>query len=175
MHIANEFIRRADAVSPSDDMASVTLTLAQRRRSRQRLSLDGSGEPLAMAIARGHTLHDGDLLITLDGRRIVVRAALESVARVTANSPQQLARAAYHLGNRHILLEVGEGCLQLEYDPVLVEMLAQLGGGLTVKAMQAVFEPEVGAYGGGHRHGHDESFDEDYALAQAAYHSHDSR
>src|SRR5690606_25402053 len=150
----------------------VTLSLAQRRRSRQRLTLDGGDVQIGMAIDRGQTLRDGDILVTQDGQHIVVKAAHESVARVTAVSPWQLARAAYHLGNRHILLEVAEGYLQFEYDAVLVDMLHQLGE-LTVEQVQAAFEPDVGAYGGGHRHGHDETFEADYALAQQAYQTHE--
>lgn len=173
MLIANTFIKSSDAAQLQlPNIPSVTLTLEQRRRSRQLLTLDGSQDQVGMAIERGQTLRDGDLLVAQDGHYIQVKAALENVARVKANTPWQLARAAYHLGNRHILLEIAEGYLQFEYDAVLVEMLDQIGG-LSVESVQAVFEPDVGAYGGGHRHGHDESFDEDYALAQQAYHTHE--
>lgn len=133
----------------------MTLTLAERRRSRQRLDLDEGRGELGMAIERGQTLRDGDVLVAEDGTYVVVRAALEDVARVTAATPWQLARAAYHLGNRHVLLEIAERHLQFEYDAVLIDMLAQLGG-VTATRLRAVFEPDVGAYGGGHRHGHDE-------------------
>lgn len=170
MRMAQRFIRAAET-GPAQGLPSVTLTLAQRRRSRQRLTLS-SGEDMGLAIARGVVLHDGDQLIADDGGAIVVRAAREQVTRVTADSPTQLMRAAYHLGNRHVLLEVGEGYLQLEHDPVLVDMLQQLGG-VRTEQVQAPFEPETGAYGGGHHHGHDASFAEDYALAQTAYHAHD--
>ncbi len=85
-------------------------------------------------------------------------------------------RAAYHLGNRHTPVQVVADALQLEADPVLEDMLVRLG--VTVTHVQAPFEPEAGAYGGGHRHGHDATFEEDYAAAQALYrehhgHSHD--
>lgn len=185
MHVANTFISHpAPDDTDSADKAgnphagcetgipSVTLTLAQRRRSRQRLVLDDGSDEVAMSIARGLTLRHGDYLVTEEGLHILVQAALEDIARVHAEFPRQLARAAYHLGNRHILLEIAADHLQFEYDSVLVDMLTQLGG-LTIERTQAMFEPDVGAYGGGHRHGHDETFDEDYALAQAAYHSHE--
>lgn len=173
MLIANTFIQRSEAVDLQlPTMPSVTLTLGQRRRSRQLLTLDDSNVQVGMAIERGQTLRDGDVLVTQNNQYIRVKAALEGVARVTANTPWQLARAAYHLGNRHILLEIAEGHLQFEYDAVLVEMLDQIGD-LSVEHIQAVFEPDVGAYGGGHRHGHDESFEADYELAQAAYHIHE--
>lgn len=174
MHIAHDFIKSSETSDPPALGApSVTLTLAERRRSRQRLRLDDSEDQLGLAIERGQTLRDGDVLVTQAGLHILVKAAREDVARATAPSPWQLARAAYHLGNRHVLLEIAEGYLQFEYDAVLVDMLAQLGG-LTVERVRAVFEPDVGAYGGGHRHGHEETFDEDYALAQQAYHAHES-
>jgi len=172
-------MRIASTLIPSEQAArqdlaaeqSVTLTLAQRRRSRQRLVL-ADGEAVGLSIERGIVLHEGDLLDTGDGRLIQVRAAHEDLLRVTAESPRALTRAAYHLGNRHVALEVGDGCLQLSHDPVLADMLGQLGG-VSTERVQAAFEPETGAYGGGHHHGHDETFEEDYALAQAAFQAHD--
>lgn len=171
MRICQQFVRAHEAKADAS-LPTVTLTLEQRRRSRQRLQLD-NGEAMALSIQRGIVLRDGDQLLADDGSAVVVRAALEAVLRVTADSPVQLARAAYHLGNRHVLLEVSDGgYLQLEPDPVLIDMLGQLGG-VHVEPLQAPFEPEVGAYGGGHHHGHDATFEEDYALAQQAYHAHD--
>lgn len=173
MQIAHTFIRNNDAADLHlDGCPTVTLSLAQRRRSRQRLQLD-NGTDMGMAIERGQTLRHHDVLVTDQNQYIRVLAALEQVVRVRAASPWQLARAAYHLGNRHILLEIGDGFLQFEYDPVLIDMLEQIGE-LTIETVAAIFEPDVGAYGGGHRHGHDESFDEDYALAQAAFHHHEA-
>lgn len=171
MQIANTFLRK-DQTDPARlrDAPSITLDLAARRRSRQLLTLE-SGQEVGLAIPRGAVLRDGDALVTEKDGYILVRAAQEDVLRVTASSSTALTRAAYHLGNRHVLLEVGEGYLQLEHDPVLADMLEQLGG-VQVAKIQAPFEPDVGAYGGGHRHGHDESFDEDYALAQSAFQAH---
>src|SRR5205823_7969870 len=76
-------------------------------------------------------------------------------------------RASYHLGNRHTPVELGENYLKLEVDPVLKEMLLQLG--LTVREENAPFQPEPGAYGGGHRHGHNETFAHDYERAQQVF------
>lgn len=147
------------------------LSFEQRRRSRHKVTLD-NGEAVGLILNQGTVLRHGDVLVADDGKFIVVQAALEPVLRVVAQqSPQQLTRAAYHLGNRHILLEIGPDYLQLEYDPVLVDMLRQLGG-VTVSQVEQPFEPDAGAYGGGHKHGHDETFAEDYALAQAVYESH---
>ena len=150
---------------------SVVLSLDARRRSRQKLQLS-TGEEVGLALQHGTVLREGDLLLADDGKFIVVQAANEFVLRVSATTPQQLARAAYHLGNRHILLEVGPDYLQLENDPVLIDMLKRMGG-VSVNVVEQPFEPETGAYGGGHKHGHDETFAEDYALAQDAYKAHD--
>jgi len=138
-----------------------------RRRSRQKLTLD-NGEEIGLALLQGTVLAHGDLLLADDGKFIVVQAAPQSVLRVTANTATQLTRAAYHLGNRHVPLEIGEAYLQLEHDPVLMDMLKKISG-VAVEQVEAPFEPETGAYGGGHKHGHDATFEEDYALAQAAY------
>jgi urease accessory protein len=150
---------------------SAILSLDARRRSRQKLQLS-TGEEVGLALQHGTVLRQGDLLLADDGKFILVQAANESVLRVTAKTTQQLARAAYHLGNRHILLEIGQDYLQLENDPVLVDMLKRMGG-VSVEIVEQPFEPETGAYGGGHKHGHDETFAEDYALAQDAYKAHD--
>ncbi|MCQ9617834.1 urease accessory protein UreE [Paenalcaligenes niemegkensis] len=123
----------------------VTLSFADRRRSRQRLKLN-TGEEVGLALEHGLVLVDGDWLADANGELIMVRAARETVLRITSGSNLQLTRAAYHLGNRHVTLEVGDGYLQLEHDPVLVDMLTQLGG-LTLDQVQAAFNPDVGAYG----------------------------
>lgn len=174
MRIASRIIRRAEA----DDahilnLPTITLSFAERRRTRQRLHLDNGEGEIGLSIDKGPPLRDGDILETEDALHILIKAASEEVARVTAPVPWQLTRAAYHLGNRHVLLEVAADFLQFEYDAVLVNMLNQLGG-VIVERFQAAFEPEIGAYGGGHRHGHDESFEEDYALAQQAYLAHEA-
>jgi len=100
-----------------------------------------------------------------------VIAASEAILHVSAATPQDLMRAAYHLGNRHTPVEIGADYLQLEADPVLRAMLEGIGA--KVETRTAPFHPEAGAYGGGHRHGHDASFAEDYALAQQVYAQHD--
>lgn len=172
MRIASHYIPREQVAQQSlQAQQTVALTLTQRQHSRQRLTLT-DGEAVGLAIERGTVLREGDLLDTADGRYIRVIAAHEDLLRVTADSPRNLTRAAYHLGNRHVQLQVGDGFLQLGYDAVLADMLAQVGG-VASQRIQAPFEPETGAYGGGHHHGHDETFAEDYALAQAAYQAHD--
>jgi urease accessory protein len=149
------------------DAPNAVLPFELRRRSRQKITLD-NGEEVGLVLNQGTVLRHGDLLVAEDGQFIAVQAALEPVLKVTARTAQQLTRAAYHLGNRHVLVEIGPDYLQLEYDPVLVDMLQRLGS-IQVEKVDQPFEPDAGAYGGGHKHGHDETFDEDYALAQAAY------
>ena len=123
-----------------------------RQKSRLRTKL-ADGEEVALVLPRGEVLRGGDLVVASDGRVIEVEAEPEKVVHVECNSPEELARAAYHLGNRHVPVEVGEGYLRILADHVLEEMLRRLGARLT--PMQAAFEPEAGAYGGGH-HRHDE-------------------
>ncbi|BCF97947.1 urease accessory protein UreE [Paraburkholderia sp. PGU19] len=148
-----------------------TLTLAFDARCKSRLAatLD-SGEEVALLLPRGTVLRDGDVLVADDGGLVRVVAAPESVLVVRAPDVLTLTRAAYHLGNRHTPVEVGTDYLKLEYDPVLADMLKRLGA--LVDQVEMPFQPETGAYGGGHRHGHDETFAEDYALAQQVYGEH---
>jgi urease accessory protein len=148
-----------------------TLTLAfdDRRKSRLAATLD-NGEEIALLLPRGTVLRDGDVLVADDGGLVRVVAAPEAVLVVRAKDTLTLTRAAYHLGNRHTPVEVGADYLKLEYDPVLADMLKRIGTSADQVTMP--FQPESGAYGGGHKHGHDESFAEDYALAQQVFDEH---
>lgn len=143
---------------PIDDR--LVLPFDQRQKSRLRVTLQ-SGAEAALMLERGGVLRGGDRLRSEDGRVIVVDSAPERVIRVTASSAHQLALAAYHLGNRHVPLQIGEGWLLLEDDHVLLHMLEGLG--VSVTSTSAPFEPEGGAYGGhspaehhhhDHHHGH---------------------
>ena len=125
------------------------LPFERRQKSRQRATLI-SGEEVTIMLPRGEVLRGGDWVIASDGRVIEVVAAVEKILHVECASPQALARAAYHLGNRHVAVQVGDGWLRIADDHVLAEMLAGLGA--TVRAMEAPFEPEAGAYAPHHRH-----------------------
>ncbi|MGF7136172.1 urease accessory protein [Paraburkholderia sp. EB58] len=152
---------------------TLTLDFDARRKSRLAATLD-NGEEVALVLPRGTVLRDGDVLVAQDGALVRVVAAAEAVLMVTARDGLTLTRAAYHLGNRHTPVEVGADYLKLEYDPVLADMLKRIGA--MVEQVTLPFQPESGAYGGGHKHGHDETFAEDYALAQQVYgehHGHD--
>ncbi|KAI3596263.1 Urease accessory protein UreE [Cupriavidus necator H850] len=145
------------------------LPFAERSKSRLRAVLD-NGDEAALFLPRGTVLRGGDLLVTEDGSFVEVQAATEAVLEVRAQDPHALMRAAYHLGNRHTPVEIGRDYLRLEYDPVLADMLQRLG--VRAERAELPFEPEAGAYGGGHKHGHDATFAEDYAAAQAVFHEH---
>jgi urease accessory protein len=149
--------------------ASVTLAYDARCKSRLAVTLD-NGDEAAVLLPRGTILRDGDVLVAQDGGLVRVVAAAEAVLLVSAPDRLTLTRAAYHLGNRHTPVEVGVDSLKLEADPVLEDMLRRLGA--KVERATLPFQPEAGAYGGGHRHGHDETFAEDYALAQKVFDEH---
>ena len=119
-----------------------------REKSRLRATLV-SGEAVAVFTVRGTVLRDGDLLRGDDGRVIKITAAPEATCRVDCQTPRDLVRCAFHLGNRHTQAQVGSGFLRIRHDPVLMEMLQGLGA--TVTDELAPFEPESGAYGGGHQ------------------------
>ena len=135
-----------------DATAGVTLTLPWERRgvTRQRVRLD-DGREAGVFLPRGEILRGGDRLATASGDVVVVVAAPQPVMVVRAADPRALARAAYHLGNRHVAVEVGEGWLKLERDHVLRAMIEGLGA--DVEEAVLPFEPEAGAYSG-HGHSH---------------------
>ena len=133
----------------------LVLAYDQRERCRLRARLD-SGEEVALFTVRGTVLRDGDLLTGEDGRIVRIAAAMEPTYVVHCATPLALARCAFHLGNRHTQVQIGESFLRIRVDPVLREMVEGLGA--RVEEQSAPFEPEAGAYaGGGHSHGHGEN------------------
>lgn len=132
--------------------AELELTYEARSKSRLRC-FTTSGEEVGLFLERGQPpLRDGDTLLANDGRIVLVRARAEKLLHVTCANSFELMRAAYHLGNRHVALQLGDGWLRLLDDYVLKDMLLQLGA--TVETIEAGFQPEQGAYGGGHHHSH---------------------
>jgi urease accessory protein len=123
-----------------------------RIRSRLRTQLV-SGEEVVLRTERGLVLRAGECLKTEDGRVVRVAAAQEKLMHIVCADRFELTRAAYHLGNRHVPVEIGEDYLRIAADHVLGDMLAGLGA--RIEEIEAPFEPESGAYGGGHAH-HDE-------------------
>jgi urease accessory protein len=124
--------------------ARLTLPFELRQKSRLRCHLD-DGEEVALLMPRGCVLRGGDLLLAADGRVVQVIAAPEGLSVVATSDALQLARAAYHLGNRHVALQVRPGMLCFVHDHVLDDMLRGLG--LPVRFEMLPFEPEGGAYG----------------------------
>ena len=137
--------------NPATPQATLTLPFDLRQKSRLRVTLD-DGREAGLVLERGTLLRGGDLLRADDGTVIAVRAAPEAVSTACADDPVLLLRAAYHLGNRHIAVQVGDHWLRYLHDHVLDHMLEQLG--LRVQAEQVAFEPEAGAYGAHSHHTH---------------------
>jgi urease accessory protein len=149
-----EITRRFDGPTGdarSYDALELPFELRQKSRLRTRLA---SGEEAWLLLGRGEILRGGDLLLASDGRVVEVIAQPEKLLHIECETPQALSRAAYHLGNRHVPVEVGEGYLRLAFDHVLEQMLAGLGARIT--SIEAPFEPEAGAYAG-HTHVQDGS------------------
>ena len=125
----------------------LVLPFGDRAKSRARVSMD-NGEEAGLFLERGSVLRHGDLLLADDGRIVEVEAAPETVSTVHTADALMLARASYHLGNRHVPLQIGPGWLRHQHDHVLDDMLK--GFGLVVRIESAPFEPEGGAYVSAH-------------------------
>jgi urease accessory protein len=140
--------------------AAVVLDWDTRQKSRFDAD-DSQGRTLGVFLPRGTAVRGGDVLVAEDGSLIKVIAQPQAVMRITAcadhGTPFDLVRAAYHLGNRHVQIELTPEHLQIEPDHVLAEMLQKMH--LDVTELLAPFEPEGGAYashaGHGHAHGHE--------------------
>ena len=124
----------------------LVLPFEQRQKSRLRARLE-NGDEVALILPRGKVLRGGDRVTATDGREVEIVAAPEKLLHIEST---ELARLAYHLGNRHVPLQVGQGFLRIAEDHVLEEMARKLGA--RVSHVEAPFEPEAGAYG----HQHDE-------------------
>jgi len=145
---------------PRKEAAGV-LTLDFDARHRRRICLvTDQGDYVLLDLPRTVAMSDGDGLQLADGRWLEVRAAAEPVLEVRHHDADQLARLAWHLGNRHLPTEIRDQVLRIRPDHVIEDMLRQLGADLTT--VQASFQPEGGAYGhhdhneDGHQHRHDE-------------------
>jgi urease accessory protein len=142
------FTQRLNTTVDATVSFTLWLTASERTRTRHRFEIsDGTG--LYLRLPRGSVLYDGDLLQS-ENRDVVIRIAAkpEPVLTVTSQTPVDLLRASYHLGNRHVPLEIAPNYLRLSPDPVLQAMLEQLG--VEVKEEVVPFQPEIGAYGHSH-------------------------
>jgi urease accessory protein len=160
---------------------TLRLPFESRQKSRLRAKLE-SGEEVGLKLPRGEVLRGGDLVTASDGRVIEVVAEQEKLLHIET---RDLAKVAYHLGNRHVPVQVGEGFLRIAEDHVLEEMVRKLGA--RVSHVKAPFEPEAGAYAGGHHqhdemghggkihdhgHGHDHDHDHDHEHGHHHRHPH---
>ena len=157
--------------------ATVELDWDLRQKSRFQCA-DSQGRSVGVFLPRGTVLRGGDVLVAQDGSLIKVVAAPQAVLRITHcvehGSPYDLIRAAYHLGNRHVPIELKPDHLKIEPDHVLADMLRAMH--LIVQAVDEAFEPESGAYasgghaqaghahGDGHDHGHDPGHGHSHTL-----------
>jgi urease accessory protein len=165
--LAQALIKRAPTVSLDWDV---------RQKSRFQTE-DSSGRVLSVFLQRGHVVRGGDVLVADDGSLIKVEAAPQPLLRITAcaahGSPFDLTRAAYHLGNRHVPIELKPDHLKIEPDSVLADMLRSMH--LIVNAVEEAFEPEGGAYGshhGGSGHSHSDDHGHDHHHDHGHDHKH---
>jgi urease accessory protein len=158
-------MRRAVAVATQGTwpaataIASATLSHSDRHRRRLRLQTDG-GEPFLLDLQRPARLTDGDGLRLDDGSYVLVRAAAEDCALVKCADEATMTRIAWHLGNRHLPVQILPDGLLIRADHVIVDMVRGLGA--AVEPRRCAFDPEAGAYdGGGAGHGHHHHDDDD--------------
>ncbi len=175
MLTVNKLIAQGRGLSRVLLQRSATIALDWDVRQKSRFdATDSLGRSIGVFLPRGNVVRGGDVLVADDGSLIVVAAAPQPVMVVTHckthGSAFDLTRAAYHLGNRHVALELQSDHLKLEPDHVLADMLRQMH--LTVSETDAPFEPENGAYAAGGHGGHDHGHEHAHAATPAADHSH---
>jgi urease accessory protein len=147
---------RRCAAPAAGDPPQLRLPFVTRQKSRFRAFLSDGAE-VAVILERGQILRGGEYLCGGDGAPVRVEAAAEPVSEAHCANPLLLMRASYHLGNRHVPLQLGPGWLRYLHDHVLDDMVRGLG--LDVNFTHAPFEPEAGAYAAGHHHGHSHAHD----------------
>jgi urease accessory protein len=182
---ASKLIAQGAGLAPVLLKRAATVELDWDVRQKSRFdATDSAGRHLGVFLPRGTLVRGGDVLVTADGSLVRVIAAPQPVLRITPcpahGSPFDLVRAAYHLGNRHVQIELRSDHLKIEPDHVLADMLRAMH--LIVKPTEEGFEPEGGAYAAGghahdhahaHDHGHDHSHGESDGHAHGHSHKHD--
>lgn len=171
---------RASTIRPAGDWDFPPADWAQldydQRRRRRRSVTARNGLVFLLDLPAVTTLRDGDGLVLDDGRIIGVRAAPEALLEITCRDPRQLARIAWHLGNRHLPAEIRMEAIRIRSDHVIADMARGLGA--AVESLSAPFNPEQGAYSGNgashhhhdhghgdHDHHHDHPHDHDHVHA----------
>lgn len=166
-----EFTQVLAPMKTSETLEKITLTFHQREKSRLKATLP-SGEEIGLFLTRGTVLKAGDVLSNEQNQLLEVVAANETVSTITADDSHLLLRIAYHLGNRHVPLQVETNWLRYGHDHVLDDMVTLLGGHVSVEKQP--LQPEAGAYGGGHSHGHshDDSHGHEHLHHDYSHHEH---
>lgn len=187
MLTANKLMPQGRGLAPVLVKRAATIELDWDVRQKSRFdTTDSQGRRIGVFLPRGTAVRGGDVLVVEDGSLVRVIAAPQTVLRITHctahGTPFDLVRAAYHLGNRHVPIELQPDHLKIEPDHVLADMLRAMH--LIVNEVQESFEPEGGAYGGhvtndghshhhhGHAHGghdHDHAHDHDHGKAQGGH------
>lgn len=158
------FNKNSDPQLSDDVDFSIDLNFEQRQKSRA-LANTPEGKKIAWFLERGHVLSDGDVLIGKSGEKIKVNAALETLSEVSCEDELLLTRIAYHLGNRHVPLQIQKNTLSFQHDHVLDDMVRGLGG--NVNCVEKPFSPEPGAY-----HSHGPVGDDAHQHSHSGDHSH---
>jgi urease accessory protein len=161
-------LERCSQTEAPDDYLELDFDARQRSLLRTHAV---SGDEVGLLLERGSSLKNGDLLKAEDGRIYEVRAKPEPVSVAHAASAQDLGRLAYHLGNRHVRLEVGIDFVRYERDHVLDDMVQKLG--FSILHDLTPFEPEPGAYDRAHSHAHSHAHGHDHAHPHTHPHSHE--
>jgi urease accessory protein len=175
MLTANKLVPAGRGLAPVLLKRATTVELDWDLRQKSRFeATDSAGRTLGVFLPRGTVARGGDVLVAEDGSLVRVQAAPQPVMVIRHcphhGTPFDLTRAAYHLGNRHVAIELQPDHLKIEPDHVLGEMLDRMH--LIVTREQAAFEPEGGAYQGGHGHGHDHSHGHDHGHDDRHDHGH---
>lgn len=185
-HQVSKLIPQGKGLAPVLLKRAPSLELDWDLRQKSRFEATASdGQPVGVFLSRGTVMRGGDVLVTTAGGFIRVIAAPQAVLRITAcdshdhghdhgHGAFDLMRAAYHLGNRHVPIELKPDHLKIEPDHVLAEMLRAMH--LTVEEASDTFEPESGAYGQANSHGHDHGHDHGHGHSHGNHdhgHGHD--
>jgi urease accessory protein len=152
-------MRRACEIKPAgawnEASAVDCIALDAHERHRRRIVLTGErGTTFLLDLPRATALRDGDGLLLDDGAIVRIAGRKEPLVEITAASPSELARLAWHIGNRHIDVQIVGDRLRIRRDHVIEDMLRGLGA--RVAPIEAPFEPEGGAYA--HHHYDDDHF-----------------
>ncbi|SIR39124.1 urease accessory protein UreE [Pseudacidovorax sp. RU35E] len=184
MLTANKLMPQGRGLAPVLVKRAATIELDWDVRQKSRFdTTDSQGRRIGVFLPRGTAVRGGDILVVEDGSLVRVIAAPQTVLRITHctahGTPFDLVRAAYHLGNRHVPIELQPDHLKIEPDHVLADMLRAMH--LIVNEVQEGFEPEGGAYGGHvtndghshHHHGHAHGGGHDHDHDHGHKHDHD--